>query len=101
MAVFLVDMHFKDMEKLTPELTAEHRLYLEEEYKSGSLLFGGRKNPRTGGVIVSRHNSEEALRRVLDEDPFIKSGVAVYSLIEFEPVMASEQFLHLLKMSSH
>ncbi|WP_413665499.1 YciI family protein [Microbulbifer sp. CNSA002] len=101
MGVFLVDMHFKDLEKLTPELTAKHRLYLEGEYKFGSLLFGGRKNPRTGGIIVSRHNTEEALQRVLDKDPFIESGVAVYSLIEFEPVMASEQFLHLLKMSSH
>ncbi|MCO1335410.1 YciI family protein [Microbulbifer sp. OS29] len=94
--MFLVDLHFTDMEKLTPELTAEHRGYLEGEYRSGSLLFGGRKAPRTGGIIISRHSCEQALRRLLDEDPFVKNGISTYSITEFVPVVASEKFSDLL-----
>ncbi|WHI47525.1 hypothetical protein [Microbulbifer sp. VAAF005] len=42
--MFLVNLNFPDIKKLTPELMAEHVSYLEGHYKSGDLLFGGRKS---------------------------------------------------------
>jgi uncharacterized protein YciI len=94
--MFLVDMNFTDMKKITPELTIEHKNYLEGEYKSNKLMFGGRKNPRTGGILISCHESEQELKRLLSLDPFIRSGGVTYSITEFIPVMASEEYTNLI-----
>ncbi|MFT4926175.1 MAG: hypothetical protein ACI8WB_002273 [Phenylobacterium sp.] len=90
--MFLVDMNFVNKEKITPELTAQHQAHLGKEYQADKLMFGGRKAPRLGGVIVSKHSNETELRQVFDVDPLITSGAANYSITEFEPVMAPEKF---------
>lgn len=94
--MFLVDMSFTDIEKITPELTDQHRSYLEQEYKSNKLMFGGRKVPRTGGIIISQHASENELKQVLNSDPFVKSGAVTYSITEFIPVMAAKAYEHIV-----
>lgn len=43
--MYLVDMQFIEMEKITAQLTEQHKAYLEQEYKNGKLMFGGRKSP--------------------------------------------------------
>lgn len=94
--MFLVDMTFTDVTKATPELTVQHRDYLAAEYANGNLMFGGRKEPRTGGILLSKHSSEQALRDVLNNDPFVKNGIVECVITTFEPVMAAEQYQHLL-----
>jgi len=94
--MFLVDMNFTDMKNITPELTLKHKNYLEGEYKSNKLMFGGRKHPRTGGILISCHESEQELKQVLSLDPFIQSGAVSYSITEFIPVMASKDYAHLI-----
>jgi len=94
--MFLVDMNFSQIEKITPELTDQHRAHLAKEYNNGNLVFGGRKVPRTGGIILSRHETKDQLEQVLQSDPFIKSGLINYSITQFEPVMASTAFQSLL-----
>ena len=37
--MYLVDMSFTDMAKITPELTDKHKSYLEQEYKWGDTYF--------------------------------------------------------------
>ena len=90
--MYLVDISFIDMTKITPELTDKHKSYLEQEYKSNKLMFGGRKVPRTGGILISQHASEYELKQVLNSDPFVKSGAVTYSITEFIPVMASKDY---------
>ncbi|MFC3032624.1 YciI family protein [Pseudoalteromonas fenneropenaei] len=94
--MFLVDMTFTDVSQITPELTEQHRNYLAKEYQSQNLLFGGRKEPRTGGILLSKHSNEATLKQVLDNDPFIKRGLVRYHITEFTPVMASTDYVHLL-----
>lgn len=94
--MYLVDMSFTDMAKITPELTDKHKSYLEQEYKSNKLLFGGRKVPRTGGILISQHANERELEKVLNSDPFVKSGAVTYSITEFIPVMASKAYENIL-----
>lgn len=93
--MFLVDMCFNDMTKITPELSALHRSYLEQHYQSNQFLFGGRKVPRTGGIIISRHSNEAELREILAADPFIRSGAVSYTITEFSPVMAAPDCANL------
>ncbi|WP_299495272.1 YciI family protein [uncultured Shewanella sp.] len=88
------------MEVITPELRQLHRNYLALEYEKNHLIFGGRKIPDTngifGGIIISQHESREALESCLAEDPFIKSGSASYTITEFIPVMAANDYRHIL-----
>jgi len=89
-------MVFNDMTKLTDKLTEQHRNYIAKEYLNNNLMFGGRKVPRTGGIILSKHQTKQQLINLLDADPFINTGVASYTITEFVPVMASEEFESIL-----
>ena len=94
--MFLVDISFINMKKITPELTEKHRAYLATEYQKNNLLFGGRKEPRTGGLLISAHSDKQSLCDMLDKDPFIQSGAVSYSITAFEPVMAAKAYQHLV-----
>ncbi|MCL1125126.1 hypothetical protein L2764_11725 [Shewanella surugensis] len=62
--------------------------------------MGGRKLPHIGalprGIILSQHVTREALERCLTQDPFIKSGSVSYTITEFMPVMAANEYRHIL-----
>lgn len=94
--MFLINMTFSNVEKLTDGLTEQHRMYIGKEYLNNKLMFGGRKVPRTGGIIISKHETKDELIKLLDADPFIKNGVASYAITEFVPVMASKEFESIL-----
>jgi len=38
------------------ELLEDHRNYLSEQYTKKNFIAAGRKNPRTGGIILSGIN---------------------------------------------
>jgi len=94
--MFLINMEFIDLTKLTEKLTEQHRQYIAKEYLNNNLMFGGRKVPRTGGIILSRQSTRAEVVKLLDSDPFIKHGAASYSITEFIPVMASDKFESIL-----
>jgi uncharacterized protein YciI len=94
--MFLVNMTFINMDKITPELTEQHRNYIEKEYLKNKLLFGGRKVPRTGGILISKHDNQKELELVLNNDPFILSAAVSYDIVEFIPVMASDEYKQIL-----
>jgi uncharacterized protein YciI len=94
--MFLVDMTFTEPQLITAELTARHRAHLEQEYLAGRLMFGGRKLPRTGGILISMHESRQQLTAILEADPFVASGLVRYAITEFEPVMAAAAYSQLL-----
>lgn len=68
---------------------AQHLDWIAQQYESGSLLVSGRQNPATGGVIIGRADSIDAFRDLLADDPFVRSGVAEYRVVEFEPTAAA------------
>ena len=97
--MFLVDMQFTDLEKITPELTDAHRAYLAAQYQNNQLMFGGRKVPRTGGILLSMHQDKAELVAMLEADPFRQSGAVSYSITEFVPVMAAPNYAEVLGIS--
>ena len=96
--MFLVDMQFTDLEKITPELTDAHRAYLAAQYQNNQLMFGGRKVPRTGGILLSLHQDKAELVAMLAADPFMQSGAVSYSITEFVPVMAAPNYAEVLSI---
>ncbi|SDP04431.1 YciI family protein [Phyllobacterium sp. OV277] len=73
-----------------------HIAFLDHHYASGTFLASGRKVPRTGGVILARSESEEALRTILTEDPFWQKKLATYDIQQFVATKAQKGLEALL-----
>ena len=72
-----------------------HVAWLEKGYAEGIFLFSGRRNPRTGGVIVSRGRKAE-VEALIASDPFVSTGCATAEVIEFGASMAADPLAALL-----
>ena len=66
-------------------LMSAHRDYLNQQYAAGVFVASGRREPRTGGVILIREHPRALVTEILEQDPFHKAGVARYELLEFTP----------------
>lgn len=73
----------------------EHREFLERYYASGHFLLSGRKEPRTGGVILSKAETRAEIDSIVLNDPFNREKVAEYEIIEFLPSMAATHLANL------
>ena len=60
-----------------------HRAFLAGQYANGTFIASGPKEPRTGGIILARAESQEALAATLAQDPFQVHGVAEYRITQF------------------
>jgi uncharacterized protein YciI len=72
-----------------------HRAYLRGLNEQGILLVSGPFSPRNGGALILRlpegdGNLEAQLDRIRDNDPFVKTGVAQYELLVWEPTFGLE-----------
>jgi uncharacterized protein YciI len=87
--MFLVLLTYtKPLDEVDALLPA-HREFLGRMYAAGTFLLSGRREPRSGGVILADAASAQALDAVLAQDPFRIHGVASYQVIEFVPTMAA------------
>jgi uncharacterized protein YciI len=90
--MFLVLLRYKvPLEEVDANMKA-HVTYLKKWYARGVFVVSGRRVPRTGGVILAKANSEDELRGILAEDPFVTEGVADFELIEFRTSMHARAF---------
>lgn len=88
--MFIIDLTYcKPLEEVDL-LLESHTLFLKKYYASGNFLLSGRKNPRTGGVILANAANLEEIQQILTEDPFNRNGVARYAITEILPTMAAE-----------
>lgn len=88
--MFIVSLTYKKDLEVVDTLLNDHVSYLKMQYEKGYFIASGRKIPRTGGVILAKAESREILMTILQDDPFFKSGVAEYDVIEFIPSMTSK-----------
>lgn len=94
--MFVVSLSYKvDLSEVDKHLEA-HVAYLQKQYADGYFLASGRKEPRTGGVILAKAGSRDELQTVLQQDPFYLHQLADYEVTEFLPTMTIDQ-LSLLK----
>lgn len=70
----------------------EHSEFLERYYASGNFLLSGRKEPRTGGVILAVAGTRSEVESIVRSDPFHREMIADYQIIEFLPSMSTEHF---------
>ncbi|WP_432723362.1 YciI family protein [Jeongeupia wiesaeckerbachi] len=71
-------------------LVPAHRAFLKTQYDAGVFLLSGPQVPRTGGLILARGLSREALEALTQQDPFYQAGAARYQIIEFAPNLSAD-----------
>lgn len=77
-------------------LIPAHRDYLERHYAAGVFVASGRREPRTGGVILIREHPRAMVIEILEQDPFFLAGVSRYELLEFTPSLMLAGFENYL-----
>ena len=90
--MFIVSLSYKkDISEVEQHLQS-HIHFLDRYYSEKKFVFSGRKNPRTGGVILVRNVDEKALQEIISQDPFFRNGIADYEITEVIPTKYDEDF---------
>jgi len=94
--LFIVSISYTSSLNEIDKYLDEHVTYLDNQYKLGKFLLSGRKEPRTGGVIISCASSRSELDDILSLDPFYRENLADYDITEIIPTKASPELIHIL-----
>ncbi len=86
--MFIISLDYIKSITIVEEHLAAHREFLEEGFNKGYFLLAGRKNPRTGGIILSSLSNKALLEEFIKRDPFYVHHVAEFSITEFFPTKA-------------
>lgn len=82
--MFIVNLtYIKPLDELEKFLE-KHIDFLNQYYTKGHFIASGRKNPRTGGIILMIAKNKEAVQEIITHDPFYQNEIAQYDVIEFE-----------------
>ncbi|MCA0399079.1 MAG: YciI family protein [Bacteroidetes bacterium] len=74
-----------------------HIAFLDKYYKAGKIIFSGKQQPRTGGVILAHQTTETEINQMLAEDPFQQLSLATYSVMEVVPTKWDKRFDHFIE----
>lgn len=69
---------------------AEHFAYLQDLAAKGVIILVGRTlttDENTMGLVVFRAESEDAARKIMNDDPAVKKGVMTATLYPFKVVL--------------
>lgn len=90
--MFIISLTYKvPIEKVELHIPA-HNSFLQKYYDSGLLIASGRKEPRTGGIIICNAPTRNEAEQMIKEDPFHIYEVADYDITEFLPTKYNENF---------
>lgn len=73
-----------------------HKTFLDKYYQSGHFILSGKRKPRTGGMILCKASSRREVEAILAEDPFDKFQLALYEIIEIEPILCAQELENLI-----
>ena len=71
-----------------------HVAWLNKYFDAGVFITAGRKDPRTGGVLMVKDIERERLNTILAEDPF--QAVAEYEVTKVNVTRSAEEFQSLV-----
>lgn len=93
--LFILNLTYKKDLQEVENYLEEHNQYLENYYSKGNFICSGRKNPRTGGIIISSFQTLDEAQEAIKDDPFYNHEIAEYSIVEFLPSKADSSVLKL------
>jgi uncharacterized protein YciI len=65
------------------ELREDHMAWLRVQFEAGIFVASGRKEPRTGGIIIAVGNEMPAMEALVKTDPFAVAAVCEYRITNF------------------
>jgi len=74
----------------------EHRIWLEEQHRSGRLLFSGPTTDGRYGIYIMLASNLEEARCVAAEDPHHKRGIRSMEVLEWNPRRAFRMDQHTI-----
>ncbi|HWY25581.1 MAG TPA: YciI family protein [Nevskia sp.] len=83
---YIVEITYRVPLTRIEETVPSHRAHLQTGYDRGLLLASGPQVPRSGGILIARAPTREALESFIAQDPYRMQDLADYRLIEFQPV---------------
>ena len=83
--MILIELNYLANLEQIDEHLADHVKFLDANYANGNFICSGRKNPRTGGIILTKLNNTTEAKEVVLHDPFYIHQVAEYRFIDFTP----------------
>ncbi|GAA1390163.1 YciI family protein [Luteococcus peritonei] len=86
--LFVLDLTYVADVELVDEHMEAHRAHLRRHYANGTFLASGRKEPRTGGIVLARGERAD-IEAVVESDPFTVHGVTRCTITEFIPTMTA------------
>ncbi|WP_347217164.1 YciI family protein [Chryseobacterium sp.] len=90
--MFIISLTYKVAIENVEQHIPEHNSFLQKYYDSGLFIASGRKEPRTGGIIICKAPSKNEVEVIIKEDPFHIHEVAEYAITEFIPSKYNENF---------
>jgi uncharacterized protein YciI len=82
--MFVIELNYKvPLEEIDANMRA-HVAFLKKHYAAGTFLVSGRKIPRDGGIILALGKTRAELDAILQQDPFVRLGLADVRVIEFQ-----------------
>ncbi|AQX07277.1 YciI family protein [Elizabethkingia ursingii] len=95
--MFIISLNYiKAISEIEPLIDA-HNDFLNKYYAEKKFLISGRKNPRTGGIIIAQNATIEEVKEIIKEDPFHKHQLAEYEITEFLPTKFNAELQNVLE----
>ncbi|HEY8396318.1 MAG TPA: YciI family protein [Flavihumibacter sp.] len=82
--MYIIELTYKVPVAEIDAAMADHIEYIDKYYQTGNFLASGRKEPRDGGLIFAKASSRAEIEAIVAEDPFYKSDMASYRIIQFK-----------------
>ncbi|MEZ3500570.1 YciI family protein [Pantoea sp. KPR_PJ] len=87
--------YFRPVEE-AEALLQPHIEWLDRYFAAGVFIAAGRKDPRTGGIVLAKDIDRVRLDTILAEDPFV--AVANYEVTKLNVTRTTEAFSALMGM---
>ena len=97
--LFLALTRYLVAEDVILEHLVEHRAWTKRAFDEGTMLFTGRQDPPTGGVMCFRAEDRQSAEDFVREDPFVQAALVEWSVVSITPTQfpwrseALDQFL--------
>jgi uncharacterized protein YciI len=87
-SVFVVLLRFSDDRTKASQLMDGHKAWLQRGFDEEAFLLAGSLQPNSGGAILARGETLDALQERVNADPFVAEGVVSAEILEITPSKA-------------
>ncbi|MFF2140027.1 YciI family protein [Streptomyces sp. NPDC058193] len=67
--------------KAIDEALPRHRRWVEHHFAENHFIFGGRREPRTGGFVIAASDDEAEVRGYLEDEPLFAEGLVTWEIV--------------------